>query len=66
MVETEFHFDYYYDSRRKLHHRTIFMRYYSSSGILELHCEKGIPIKWFMTIKKHLEIRTPKIELRVV
>ena len=46
--------------------QTIYMRFYKNQRILELHCEKGIPIDLFMTIKNHLKTRYQDIEIRVI
>ena len=47
-------------------YKTIYLRYYPKLLMLELHCDKGVPINYFMTIKKHLMKKKPYIELRVV
>ena len=59
MIET-----FCYGSPKKPH--KIYMRFYEEQRILELHCDKGIPIDLFMTIKNHLKSRYQDIEIRVI
>lgn len=47
-------------------YKTIYLRYYPKLLMLELHCEKGVPKEYFMTIKNHLKSRYQNIEIRVI
>ena len=47
-------------------YKTIYLKYYPKLLMLELHCEKGVPINYFMAIKNYLKEKKPFIELRVV
>lgn len=65
-MQTEFHFNYYYDKARRIRHRTIYLKYYPNEKILEIHCDGGVPKEWFMTIKNRFHKKVENGEMRVV